>query len=347
MGIYYTDGKGTATQFIGGYFGGSAGTLQTISDNATNLTTGTVTMGKLRDVVLTINLDKTILAANQPLKVVGSVVNAGKRTDNITATIPYADFINGGSTTIMNSYNGGVNIQISNDLTTLTLQGSKETSTAYNFLITAIKYSVLVPNKIGGMYYTDGKGNATKIYGTGLAAGTILFSSPNGTSTAFMSNPGVQSTEVTNLSYYGSSSLLLPYDFSKLGNGIIINFGSIDGLGGSAHAYGTIQESDGSTVNDCLGVNDWFISAIPNSIKIPKASLLTPQNVYNNTVNLTRLSEMDNNSTISYSDPMTIAALADGRTLYFSPGIGADTFYDSSVITNHSFYPVISSIVTY
>lgn len=157
-----------------GYTGSSFGEITKIASDSYSV--GTLTKGTLRDVVL--NLNPTLIGATGYIMLTFSVINtSGTRADNINAYLyPEYGKTFSGNYTVLTQYNEGININISDDLSTLTLYGTQQ-KTLNNFLITGITANIVKENNgtFSTMYFGDGNGREKKVKGMYYSFGNGKF----------------------------------------------------------------------------------------------------------------------------------------------------------------------------
>lgn len=164
MGFYSRDNSNKVLRINPGYTGSSFGEITNI--NSDNYSTGTLTNGNLRDVPL--NLSPSLLGATGYIVITFSIIPvSGSRKDGVTAYVyPNYGKTFAGNYTVLTQYNEGININISDDLSTITLLGTQQ-KTLNNFLITNITANIVKKNNgiFSTMYFGDGFGRETKVKG--------------------------------------------------------------------------------------------------------------------------------------------------------------------------------------
>lgn len=157
-----------------GYTGSSFGEITKIASDSYSV--GTLTKGTLRDVVL--NLNPTLIGATGYIMITFSIINtSGSRDDNINAYLyPEYGKTFSGNYTVLPQYNEGININISDDLSTITLLGTKQ-KTLNNFLITNITANIVKKNNgiFSTLYFGDGNGREKKVKGMYYSFGNGKF----------------------------------------------------------------------------------------------------------------------------------------------------------------------------
>lgn len=174
MGFYSRDNNNKVLRINPGYTGSSFGEITNISSS--NYSVGTLTQGTLRDVSL--NLTPTLLGATGYIMITFSIVPvSGTKVDGIEEYIyPNYGKTFAGDYTVLSQYNEGININISDDLSTITLLGTQQ-KTLNNFLITNITANIVKKNNgiFSTMYFGDGFGKETKVKGMYYSFGNGKF----------------------------------------------------------------------------------------------------------------------------------------------------------------------------
>lgn len=174
MGFFSNDNNNKVLRINPGYTGSSFGEITSIKSD--NYSVGTLTNGTLRDVSL--NLSPTLIGATGYIILTFSIIPVGgSRVDGIKDYI-YPDYGKtfSGTYTLLTQYNEGINVNISEDLSTITLLGTQQ-KTLNNFLITGITANIIKINNgiYSAMYFGDGSGGEKKVKGMYYSFGNGKF----------------------------------------------------------------------------------------------------------------------------------------------------------------------------
>lgn len=174
MGFYSRDINKKVLRINPGYTGSAFGEITNI--NSDNYSTGTLTNGNLRDVPL--RLSPSLLGATGYIRITFSIIPvSGSRKDGVNAYVyPNYGKTFAGDYTVLTQYNEGININISDDLSTITLLGTQQ-KTLNNFLITNITANIVKKNNgiFSTMYFGDGSGRERKVKGMYYSFGNGKF----------------------------------------------------------------------------------------------------------------------------------------------------------------------------
>lgn len=174
MGFFSRDDNKKVLRINPGYTGSAFGEITNISSS--NYSIGTLSQGLLRDV--TLSLSPTLLGATGYIIITFSIIPvSGTRIDNINVYV-YPNYGKNFSDTytVLPQYNEGLNINISEDLSAITLLGTQQ-KTLNNFLVTNITANIVKKNNgiFSTMYFGNGYGRETKVKGMYYSFGNGKF----------------------------------------------------------------------------------------------------------------------------------------------------------------------------
>jgi len=220
MGFFSNDNNNRVLRINPGYTGSSFGEITKITSD--NYSVGTLTKGVLRDVSL--KLTPSLIGATGYIILTFSVINAsGVKSDNINAYLyPKYGETFPGDYTILTQYNEGINITISDDLSTITLYGTQQ-KTLNNFLVTGITANIVKKNNgiYSAMYFGNGSGGEKKVKGMYYSFGNGKFVdlfNPRSTIAPTTVSPTTTTTTTTTTTQYVPPVYPIPYTVSYLVN---------------------------------------------------------------------------------------------------------------------------------